>query len=74
MLVNVLRHTVISDVVLVNKCELSEVGLKRLFDKFLKAMSNGSSHIQIEVKESRSIREVIMPRTEITEPGVRADL
>jgi len=41
----------VPDAELMKKYGLSEKGLKRLFDQFLKAMSNGSSHIQIEVKE-----------------------
>lgn len=41
----------ISDEELMEKYGLSEKGLKRLFDKFLRAMSNGSSHIRMEVKQ-----------------------
>lgn len=36
---------------LMKKYGLSANGLKRVFDKLLRAMSNGSRQIQVEVKE-----------------------
>jgi len=41
----------ISDTELMMKYGLSGVGLKRFFDKLLKAMSNASRQIEVEVNE-----------------------
>ena len=40
-----------SDAELMKKHGLSEKGLKTLFDRLLKAVSNGSRQIEVEVKE-----------------------
>jgi hypothetical protein len=42
----------IPDKELMHKYRLSENGLKRLFDLFLRAMSTGADHIQVECESS----------------------
>lgn len=41
----------IPDAELMKKYGLSEKGLKKVFDRLLRAACNGSCHIEVEVKE-----------------------